>query len=93
MPVNMEEELESVPACAHGKDDKKQMKTTWPIQYDGLQTGNNASTNIILLFSLALDGTYTVLKISFATRLYALGKETGPDIFYFVVFLMFKLDF
>ena len=45
------------------------------------------STNIILLFSLAMDGTYTVLKISFTTRLYAQGKDTGPDIFHFVVFL------
>ena len=28
MPVHMEEESESVAACAQGKDDKKQMKTT-----------------------------------------------------------------
>ena len=55
---------------------------------------NNVSTNIILLFSLAMDGTYTVLKISFATWLYAQGKETGPDIFHFVVFFdwMCSLD-
>ena len=33
-----------------------------------------------------MDGTYTVLKISFTTRLYAQGKDTGPDIFHFVVF-------
>jgi hypothetical protein len=40
------------------------------------------STKIILLFSLALDDTYAVFKISFATGPHALGKHTGPDIFH-----------
>jgi hypothetical protein len=33
---------------------------------------------------LALDDTYAVFKISFATGPHALGKHTGPDIFHFV---------
>jgi hypothetical protein len=44
------------------------------------------STKIILLFSLALDETYAVFKISFATMLHAIGAHTGSDIFHFVVF-------
>ena len=48
------------------------------------------STKIILLFSLALDDTYAVFKISFATGPNALGKHTGPDIFHFVVFFLYK---
>ena len=43
-------------------------------------------TNIILLFSLALDKTYAVLKISFATMPHALGPHMGSDKFHFVVF-------
>ena len=43
-------------------------------------------TNIILFFSLALDETYDVLKISFATMNIALGLQTGLDIFHFVVY-------
>ena len=47
------------------------------------------STKIILLFSLALDETYAVFKISFARIPHALGVHTGPDIFHFVVFFLF----
>ena len=49
------------------------------------------STKIILLFSLALDDTYAVFEISFATGTHALGKHTGPDIFHFVVFFIDKI--
>ena len=48
------------------------------------------STKIILLFSLALDETYAVFKISFARIPHALGADTGPDIFHFVVFFYGK---
>ena len=44
------------------------------------------STKIILLFSLAVDETYAVFKISFARIPHTLGADTGPDIFHFVVF-------
>jgi hypothetical protein len=40
------------------------------------------------LFSLALDKTYAVFKISFATMLHAIGVHTGSDIFHFVVFFV-----
>ena len=46
------------------------------------------STKIILLFSLALDETYAVFKMSFVTGPNALGKHMGPDIFHFVVFFL-----
>jgi hypothetical protein len=42
----------------------------------------------IILFSLALDKTYAVFKISFATMLHAIGAHTGSDIFHFVVFCL-----
>ena len=45
MPVHMEEESESVAACAQIKDDIKQMKTTWLIQYIG---GDHISSKTIL---------------------------------------------
>ena len=56
-------------------------------------TGGHVSTKIILLFSLAMDDTFAVFKISFATGPHALGKHTGPDIFHFVVFLFIGLTF
>ena len=49
---------------------------------------NHVSTKIILLFRLALDETYAVFKISFATMLHAIGAHTGSDIFHFVVFFL-----
>jgi hypothetical protein len=51
-----------------------------------------ATTKIILLFSLALDETYAVFKISFATMLHTLGAHTGSDIFHFVVFFEEKKE-
>jgi hypothetical protein len=52
---------------------------------------------IILLFSLALDESYAIFKISFARIPHALGKDMGPDIFHFLVFLCLrfkkKIDF
>ena len=49
------------------------------------------STKIIFLFSLGLDDTYAVFKITFAKGPNVLGKHTGPDIFHFVVFFVLKL--
>ena len=50
-------------------------------------------TKIILLFSLALDKTYAVLKISFTTMPHAVGTQTGSDISNFGVFIQLKSIF
>ena len=72
--------------CTQFDNDIKQTKTKGLISKNsGVQTGGHVYTEIILLFSLALDITYAVLKISFATMPHALGPYTGSDIFRFVV--------
>jgi hypothetical protein len=53
--------------------------------------GDHLSIKIFLLFSLALDKTYVVFKISFATMLHTKGTDMGSEIFHFVVFFYEKL--
>jgi uncharacterized membrane protein len=82
MIVHMEEEEKEVATCAQIKDKIKQ------IQQSRLLSCGHVSRKIILLFSLALDETYAVFKISFARIPHALGAE-GPNIFHFVVIFWF----
>jgi hypothetical protein len=73
MIMHIEEESESVAACSQIKDDKANGDDrTYTVQYSAV------STKIILLFSMALDETYAVFKISYSTLWYRVPPPTSP---------------